>query len=160
MGGHGSGGHYATGRKKEEPDVPSDAPFAEVEMPAGMSSGEQAVWNQLAPLAIQERTLTEVTAERFRLLCRAIVREGQMDEQIQKDGWTYQKVTIDGSGQEHTEIKAHPLCGQHRGMMQRCEAGMVAFRLSPTGKALATKQKDKPKSALELLQSQRVRAIG
>lgn len=162
MGGLGSGGHAQTGRRPQEAPILDDTPLPDVPMPDGLSMAEAAVWQALAPLAIGERTLTPVTSERFRLLCEARVMVQSMAAQLQADGWTYKKVTIDGSGQEHTEVKAHPLCSPHRGMMQRVEAGMAAFRLAPIGKALAVKQKDRPKSALEQLQAARpsIRAIG
>lgn len=81
-----------------------------------------------------------------------------MADKIMTDGWTYIAVTVDGAGQERQTLKAHPLCGAQRGMMQRVEAGMLAFRIAPTGKPIVT-TKEKPKSALERLQAQRLRAV-
>lgn len=81
-----------------------------------------------------------------------------MAAQILADGMTYIAVTVDGAGQERESRKAHPLIGPHRGMMQRVEAGMVAFRLGPIGKVIAT-PKEKAKSALEALQEKRLRAV-
>jgi hypothetical protein len=90
------------------------------------------------------------------LLCQAIVQERAMSQKLLEDGLTYIAVTVDGTGQERNTLKAHPLCGPQRGMMQRIESGMAAFRLAPMGKALpATQRSNKPKSALEKLQAQR-----
>jgi hypothetical protein len=99
--------------------------------------------------------LTPATAHRFRLLCQAVVMERQMSERILKDGLTYVAVTIDGSGQERDTLKAHPLCGPQRGMMQRVETGMISFRLAPVGRPIEPPQQEKPKSALSLLKDQR-----
>lgn len=163
MGGHGSGGmRPGAGRRPDGADIPSDAPLAEVLVPAGLTTDEREVWEALAPHALRERTLTEGTSVRFRMLCRAIVRERQMDQKIQEDGWTYIAVTVDGSGQERQSLKAHPLCGPQRGMMQRIETGLQAFKLAPVGKPIPPPEsKDKPKNALESLQSQRrdIRAV-
>lgn len=159
MGGRGSGGHAAVGRKPEEPGAYSDAPLPEIDVPAGLNSEERAVWEQLAPLAREQRTLTAATAPRFRMLCRAVVLEQKYEAKILADGLTYISVTVDGSGQERETLKAHPLCGAHRGMMQRVESGMVAFRLAPIGKPLANPAKEKPKSALEQLQARNLRAV-
>lgn len=104
--------------------------------PADLPEAQREVWNELAPHACAAKTLTEGTVAAFRDLIEAIVIKREMLAQIRRDGLTYLKVTIDGSGQEHTEVKAHPLIGQHRGMMQRVEQGMLRFRLSPMGKEL------------------------
>ena len=154
MGGRGSGGHPGAGRKPAE-ELGEIVP---VEMPQGMSEAEQTVWARLAPKALQRGTLTPETSDRFALFCRASVMEQSMAAKIQADGWTYISVTVDGSGQERETLKAHPLCGAHRGMMQRVEAGMLAFRIAPIGKPLVA-GKVKAKSALEELQARRLRAV-
>ena len=154
MGGRGSGGQPGMGRKPQEDLQEAKA----VEPPAGMSEDEATVWNELAPNALQRGTLTPETAARFRLLCRAVVMEQAMSAKLLAEGWTYIAVTVDGSGQERETLKAHPLCGPHRGMMQRVEAGMSAFRLAPMGKPLVA-QKEKAKSTLEALQARRLKAV-
>lgn len=157
MGGHGSGGHPSVGRKPEE--TVEDTPLPPIEPAAGLSDEQLAIWHELAPYALEKRTLTSATARRFRLLCQAIVMEASMAQKIADDGWTYIAVTIDGSGQERQQLKAHPLCGAQRGMMQRIEAGLVAFRLAPIGKPLASPKQEKPKSALEQLQARKFNVV-
>jgi hypothetical protein len=152
MGGPGSGGNRLGSGGKGEPDVAMDGPLPDVAMPDGLSEAQQVAWNRLAPAALAQRTLTEATAQRFVLLCKAIALEAQYEAKILADGLTYVAITVDGSGQERETLKAHPLVGAHRGMMQRVEAGMVAFRLAPIGKPLAMPADEKPKSSLEQLQ--------
>jgi hypothetical protein len=155
MGGIGSGGgRPGTGPKPAE-DLQEARP---VEMPADLSDDERGAWEEMAPKALSRGTLTPETAARFRLLCRAIVMERSMATKILADGWTYISVTVDGSGQERETLKAHPLCGAHRGMMQRVEAGMLAFRMSPVGKPIVA-AKEKAASALEKLQARRLKAV-
>ena len=125
--------------KPGKPAQPSATPL--LSAPKWLNEREHELWNELAPLACSQRTLTEQTARSFADLCRAIVRRDDMQAQIDRDGLTYLKVTVDGSGQEHNEIKAHPLISQSRGMMQRIEQGMIRFRLSPMGKEIATPEK-------------------
>lgn len=108
-----------------------------VEMPADLPDAQQVIWKELAPHATEQGTLVPATASALRHLCAAVVARDQMAEAIEHDGLTFQKITVDGSGQEHSELKAHPLISQHRGMMQRVEAGLVRFRLSPIGKEIA-----------------------
>jgi hypothetical protein len=66
----------------------------------------------LAPLALEQRTLTPATAYAFAWLCRTIVIERKLSESERK---------VAGA--------------DHRGMMQRMEAGLAPFRLTPDGKS-------------------------
>jgi phage terminase small subunit len=145
MGGKGSGGaRVGAGRRAKTQaehvlagtaaPVPSalppapPAPIADVPPPADLPLDQLALWQQLAPFALEARTLTPATALAFRDLCEAIVVKRALLAEIQKDGWTRNPV----SGK-----KAHPLLGHHRGMMQRVEAGMARFKLAPIGKELS-----------------------
>lgn len=149
------------GQKPRGADIPADAPFPEVEIPGGLLPEVVEVWERLAPFAIRERTLTPQTADRFALLCRAVIRERQMDAKIQDDGFTVINITTDvASSEQHRQIKPHPLLSAQRGMMQRVEAGLAAFKLAPTGRPIPpTDRGDKPKNALEALQF-KARAVG
>lgn len=160
MGGHGSGGMRPGSGDKGYTPIDETEPIEPIEPPDGLDGDELVVWHTLAPFALENRTLVPATVERFVLLCRQVVIERAMSKKIAEDGWTYLSVTIDGSGQERNSLKAHPLCGAQRGMMQRVEAGMTAFRLAPTGRPMPTKPKEKTKSALERLQAERgIRAV-
>lgn len=86
----------------------------DVPSPVGLTEDEAAVWRELAPHATAERTLTPRTAMAFRWLCRNVVIERKL-------------------GAAETTV-AGP---DHRGMMQRVEAGLARFRLTPDGKPTA-----------------------
>ncbi len=111
-----------------------------VAVPEGLPEAQAEVWNRLAPQACQQRTLTAQTMAAFELLCKQVVMERLMFDQIMRDGLTGDKVTLQmdekGGGLQSVEKKAHTLLSQHRGMMQRVEAGYLRFRLSPMGKEL------------------------
>lgn len=141
MGGRGSGGaRVGSGQKPRDPvTVPGKPPEVPVELlppPADLTPDQAGVWNELAPHACSARTLVRATVASFSDLCEAIVLKRKLMKQIEEDGYTFQKVTVDGSGQEHSETKAHPLLAQHRGMMQRVEAGLLRFKLAPMGKPI------------------------
>lgn len=160
MGGRGSGGQRPGSGAKGEAAVDFTQPIEPVAPPDGLEPDVLAVWERLAPLALEARTLVVATVDRFVLLCRQIVMEHDMAAKIKADGWTYVSVTVDGAGQERETLKAHPLCASQRNMMQRIEAGMVAFALAPIGKPMRGKVQEKPKSAFERLQAQRsIRAV-
>jgi hypothetical protein len=152
MGGIGSGGAPGSGRQsksehqrfldggadkrgRKRPKKPA-APKP-VAMPGDVSDAVRPIWLALAPHATTARTLTPATVGAFRDLCEAIVLKRRLLDAIEAGGLTYLKVTIDGAGQEHMEQKANPLLAQHRGMMQRVEAGLKCFRLSPIGKEMS-----------------------
>lgn len=83
----------------------------DVPCPVGMQADEASVWRELAPHATAEGTLTPRTVMAFGWLCRNVVME--------------------------RKLAASPLGAagpDHRGMMQRVEAGLARFRLTPDGK--------------------------
>ena len=127
MGGKGSGGArpnsgpkrrdpkaaWLTGSKRRPRAVPdaTAAQVGDVKPPTYLDADELAVWKELAPFALAEKTLTPATAMAFSTLCRNIVI-------LRK-------------------LEAAPLtCAgpDHRGMLARVEMGWARFRLLPDGK--------------------------
>jgi len=108
------------------PPLPPDVKIPEP--PGNLTLDELAVWNELAPLAEREGTLSESTAIALRDLCESMVLKRKLLRRIGDDGLVV--VGTDGSD------RAHPLLTQFRGLMQRVEAGMIRFKLSPMGKEL------------------------
>lgn len=104
---------------------PSDLPEDEVEF-----------WRMYAPLAIDAGTLTKQTEAAFRLLCELDAEKRATKETLDRDGRTFLRVTVDGAGQEHQELKAHPLTSSYRQLAQRVETLMGRFLLAPFGKPL------------------------
>lgn len=88
------------------------APVEILEPPATVTGAVLVVWQDLAPAAIVERTLTAATLTAFAMLCRNVVLERKL-------------------GSSHTKGNA-----AHRGMIQRVQADLSAFNLRPCGKAL------------------------
>jgi hypothetical protein len=114
--GSGAGAAGAAGANDDAGDV---AP------PDNLTLAQLAVWQDLAPLAIEEGTLTRATAQAFRDLCEAIVLKSTLLRQAENDG-----LVLHGPQGK----KAHPLLSQYRGLMQRVEAGLSRFNLAPAGK--------------------------
>lgn len=63
---------------------------------------------------------------------------------VDAEGDTFAKVTIDGSGQEHTELKAHPLVAKHLVLANKVDALMGRFMLTAFGKPAAVSKPKKP----------------
>lgn len=143
MGGHGSGGARPNaGRKKKHPRermlsgtatseerelANNPPPIRHVPRPEDLAAALRATWDDLAPLAEFERTLTNSTTPAFRQLCQLIVERDELWAQIALEGYVLD--TMLGP-------KAHPLLVHHRALTQRIDAGFVRFRLAPFGKAL------------------------
>ena len=102
--------------------------------PADLPEDQRDFWQRYAGHAIEARTLTMRTEAAFRLLCELEAEKRATKATIDADGRTFIKITIDGAGQEHQELKAHPLTGSYRQLAQRVETLMARFSLAPFGK--------------------------
>lgn len=114
-----SGNPHQHGAKVAKPAVTvAQAPSGPVERPDNLlTMPGQDVWDELAPFATAQGTLTPVTAMAFADLCMFVVLE--------------------------RELRADPkrsAGADHRGMMQRVEAGRARFRLTPDGKPVLVEQ--------------------
>lgn len=110
-----------------------------VRPPEDLPSNQHDFWRRYAPMAMRARTLAPQTEAAFRLLCEVESELRATKAQIDKDGRTYIKVTVDGAGQEHEELRAHPLTSAYRQLAQRVEMLMARFSLAPFGKPVTPK---------------------
>lgn len=105
--------------------------------PADLTEPERAAWVRFAARAIEQGTLTAQTVPALRLLCELDAEQRALKETLDRDGRTYLKVTIDGAGQEHQELRAHPLTTAYHRVAKQVENLMARFKLAPMGKAEA-----------------------
>lgn len=112
--------------------------------PEDLPADQREFWHRNAPRAIAQGTLTDRTEEAFRLLCELEAERRETKKTIDRDGRTFIKVTVDGSGQEHQELKAHPLKSDYSRLAKSVEALMARFKLAPFGKAETTGVQRKP----------------
>lgn len=92
-------------------------------------------WHRYAKIAIEKGTLNHTTVAGFRLLCEQEAELRAVKAQIEREGRTYLKLVIDGSGQEHHEIKKHPLKSDYNQLAKDVRTGLLSFRLTAFGKA-------------------------
>jgi hypothetical protein len=111
----------ARGSHKEAAKAPA-LPAEFVHEPASLSREGAEVWRGLAPYAMAARTLTAATAEDMRELCEMVVEMRAVLVERRKEGWSDQGMR---------------LAKEYRGLVQRVEAKMRGFRLSPVGKEMA-----------------------
>lgn len=101
--------------------------------PSTLSADASDVWRTLAPLAVERQTLTAATAHSFEVLCRNIVLERRLADDPE---------TVGGPN--------------HRGILQRVDAELLRFDLSPNGKPHGQAAAlEKPQSAIERLRARR-----
>lgn len=131
-------------KAKGQPPPAAPAPVA-VPKPKGLPAGQSAVWDMLAPLALEQRTLTDATAFALVELCEAIVLKRDIARILEADGLTTTAVKTrmeqDGSGEQVGETKAHPLIAKWTALLVRVEAGLMRFRLAPMGKEIPPVEK-------------------
>jgi len=104
---------------------PPAAPVVdEFDAPDDLTAEERSAWLELAPHAFKNRTLTRATALSFRILCRNV--------------WL-----------ERVLSSKEPGSAAHRGMLQRVDAELLRFNLSPCGKPMVEEEQAKPANPLE-----------
>lgn len=112
--------------------------------PADLPADQAVFWHAHAPQAVEAQTLVARTVGAMRLLCELEAAKQKVSAKLDEDGLTYIKAWTDSSGQEHEELKAHPLTSHYRQLAQRVEAMMARFGIAPLGKpVLAGKPKSK-----------------
>lgn len=135
MNGHG-GMRVGSGAKPQKPRFASidgnASPLAVA--PDHLPEDHKPFWNRWAKLAIEAETLNERTACGFEELCGLEAEKRAMRATIDADGRTYIKVTVDGTGTEHTELKAHPLVAKHLALCKQVDSMMARFKLTAFGK--------------------------
>jgi hypothetical protein len=143
------GARIGAGRKPRQPRefevIDGGAAFgAEAEAlltpPDSLTADEQAFWVSYAPLAIRQRTLTPSTVPNFLLLCELQAEKKAVRATLDTDGRTYIKAWTDSSGQEHQELKAHPLKSDYGKLAKDVDRLMARFMLAPFGKPMSGAQ--------------------
>lgn len=98
-------------------------PTETIQPPAHLAPEIVDIWNELAPLALEARTLTKSTAYAFSLLCQNV--------HIERKTYVWARGKAD-----------------HRGLIQRIELELLAFGLRPQGEALAPAKQEEPPNPL------------
>jgi hypothetical protein len=120
--------------------------------PEDLSADQRPFWHRNAAKAVAQGTLTARTLEAFLMLCELDAERRATKQTIDTQGRTYIKAWTDSSGQEHEELKAHPMVARYDRLSKQVENLLARFKLAPFGKAEATvkpKKMSNPWAALE-----------
>lgn len=117
----GDAGKRGLGKRGKKAPPPPDTTV--IAPPWTLDEKTRNVWESLAPHACTARTLTPATTRDFRDLCELVVDLDGVRVAMRQAGWT-----DDGLR----------LATTYRGLVQRVEAKMRAFRLAPIGREMAT----------------------
>lgn len=137
------GKRVGAGAKPYVPTIPGTKDDVLATPPEDLPADEQAFWVAYASLAIEKGTLTSHTVAAFRLLCELDAEKRKTRSHLDSQGRTFIKVTVDGAGVEHQELKAHPLTGAYGRIAKAVEALMARFGLAPFGKPEPVRAKAK-----------------
>jgi hypothetical protein len=118
-------------------DVPAAEPLPEVPSPL-LTPSEADLWAQWAPRARARGTLVPETEPGFAQLCEVASKAAKLWSWIDTVGLMFETVTVDGSGQEHRELRKHPLLTEWRGLEARKEMMLARYGLTGDGKVPAS----------------------
>lgn len=122
-----AGAAASTGAESGIQSVPLPAP-------EHLAEAERAIWDRYAPLAQATGLLTPEKTPGFEHLCEIVATYDALKIRVDSEGWTYLKVTIDGAGQEHTELKRHALWSQLQTYAVRRESALRSYGLFANGR--------------------------
>jgi hypothetical protein len=107
---------------------PVGEPLPAVDVPDELTSREQRIWDELAPLALAARTLVPATAGELKMLCSLEADLAEVMRERRKEGLT---------------IRGQMLMRTYLMLVQRVEAKRRAFKLAPMGKDMVPPEKPK-----------------
>lgn len=114
--------------------------------PEDLPVDQREFWQRNVPRALAQGTLTPRTVEAFRMLCELDAERRATKRTIDEQGRTYIKAWTDSSGQEHEELKAHPMVARYDRLSKQVESLLARFKLAPFGKAEAVVKAKTPEN--------------
>jgi P27 family predicted phage terminase small subunit len=125
--------------KRPLPTNEPEPKIAMPDMPDDLDADAQKVWNTLGPKLLRIGLLTDADGDAFAILCQIRSRLTQIHRIMHPTDGTQpalvqMKVTVDGSGQEHTELKPSPYTTMERLYYQLFRQYAAEFGLSPRGR--------------------------
>ncbi len=123
------------GKRELPTDEPQPRPTAP-QKPDDLDELASASWDGLAPVLSKLGLLTEADGVSFEALCRIRGRLAEVARWKNSEDGTLISVkrTVDGAGQEHFELKQHPMIVLERQLLALLRPYAAEFGLSPRGR--------------------------
>ena len=134
--------HLAEGtlRKGRHAGVDIEAPAGTPPVPVGLAGEALRVWGVLTELLRQQGTLSTVDGQALENHCKLAALVARLEAEVAAlPTLTFERVSIDGSGQEHREPRAHPLVSQLRAGRTAIRASLQEFGATPSSRTRVTK---------------------
>ena len=109
------------------PELPEGAP----DIPPGLIGEALAEWGRITGELAETGALSRVDRVVLARYCDLWARSEAINIWLRVEPLTYEKVTIDGAGQELREVRKHPLLVEARLLDQVVKAYVVEFGLTP-----------------------------
>lgn len=113
---------------ENEPKPPSVFP----KIPSHVGSGARKFWKKLAPLYFRLGLLNPVNALQFADLCIMEAEKVILQEEIEKEGRVFVKVSVDGAGVEHREPRSNPKIRHLEKLRDQTRIGWGLFGGNPS----------------------------
>ena len=138
------------GKRPLPDDEPKPRPTMP-ECPDGLDDGAKEVWSQYAPIIHRMGLLTEVDGESFGYVCQIMSRIRFIWSELKKPDVKPMVIysTMDSAGNEHVNVKLHPLLVEERHLMEKFRMWASEFGLTPRGRTGLSVRTKKKKSELE-----------
>jgi hypothetical protein len=143
-------GRRSKGKRRAGAENDEKPPVAAIgaagEVPPILTPEERAWWELWAPLAVENGTLTRITAPGFVILCQTAADMAEIRADIRERGILTERKEVLGEGYdavlETIDVKAHPLWPSYRGLKARLEQLVARYNLAPIGKAIEAEKAD------------------
>ena len=160
--GQRSGGHNAkpvalhrlqgTFRKhRHSGHTTAEPPLGHPPKPAGLTGEAAEEWGRMLARLVSSQTLSAVDDGVLARYCKLHARAERLEAALADEPPFFDKVSVDGAGQEHVERKVHPGFAQCRQYDLALRVYLVEFGLTPASRGRVTLPRDGPptKSKLE-----------
>lgn len=104
-------------------------------MPPDLDDDAKKYWKKFAPMLNRIGILTEADGEVFGIMCQIRSRIQKIHRVLETEPYTQEKHTVDGAGQEHTELKKNPFIMMEQEYYKLFRAYASEFGLTPSSRS-------------------------
>lgn len=134
-----------TRKDRANPAEPQPTGTVSTEPPDWLSEEARPWWERVRPLLVRMNVLTSADPVALGLLCDALAEYVAAREQVERDGRTYESISVRAG----TMIRAHPAVGIQADAWRRAKLMLTEFGLTPASRSKVTVADAGPADPLE-----------